>query len=146
MKQVEDRYGIQMAHEITEITMIYVFNSRADVDEEAITEVLPEGGEIMETLAKRLIEKGEARGEVTLLMRLITKKFPELDNKYYDSTAKTIFSTDFPINRLCSFSTGGHTGPPLHQCLKDLQAFVGEPPCGLPQLRYCLILQLFLGK
>lgn len=81
-----------MAHEITEITMIYVFNSRADIDEEAITEVLPEGGEIMETLAKRLIEKGEARaeakGEAKLLMRLITKKFPELDNKYYEKIKK----------------------------------------------------------
>ena len=49
---------MQTAMEITELTMLYIFNARSDIDEEALSKALPEGGEGMETIAKRLVKKG----------------------------------------------------------------------------------------
>ena len=101
-------HGVQTAMEITELTMLYIFNARSDIDEEALSETLPEGGEGMETIAKRLVKKGEKigeqrgekrgekigeqrgekrgekKGETRLLWNQIKNKFPEIDETYYD--------------------------------------------------------------
>jgi len=96
MQFVAKTYGVQTAMEITELTMLYIFNARSDIDEEALSKALPEGGEGMETIAKRLVKKGEKigeqrgekrgekKGETRLLWNQIKNKFPEIDETYYD--------------------------------------------------------------
>ena len=62
------------------ITMVYIFNTREDFTEEELQEALPQGGKIMETLAKRIYNNGRTEGKEEekerLLLNFYNKGFP----------------------------------------------------------------------
>lgn len=62
VQKIGETYGIEKAMEIYLITLVYIINTRDDITQEELQESLPEGGKIMETLAKQLFNKGEEKG------------------------------------------------------------------------------------
>jgi len=56
--------------------MVYIFNTRDDFTEEELQEALPQGGKIMETLAKRIYNNGRMEEKERLLLNFYNKGFP----------------------------------------------------------------------
>ena len=77
---VAETEGLDKAMEYYLITMVYIFNTREDFTEEELQEALPQGGKIMETLAKRIYNNGRTEGKEEekerLLLNFYNKGFP----------------------------------------------------------------------
>src|SRR6056297_945229 len=73
---IGETYGMEKALEIYVITLVYIFNTREDITQEELQEALPEGGKTMETIAKRLYNKGREEEKVKALINFYNKGIP----------------------------------------------------------------------
>ena len=73
---IAETYDMETAIEIYFISLVYIFNTREDMTQEELQEALPEGGKTMETLAKRIYNKGREEEKEKVLINFYNKGIP----------------------------------------------------------------------
>jgi predicted transposase/invertase (TIGR01784 family) len=59
---VENETDIQLANEVFELGLSYIMNTERDITEEELIRVSLERGDVVQSLAQRLVNKGKAEG------------------------------------------------------------------------------------